>query len=55
MYFGPVCFIDKASSGKNYQEFWIKIFWIKEHCYYHVNENLRRMRLEEHVAQIEAR
>jgi len=39
----------------NYQDFRIKICRIIKHYFYYVNENLGRMRLEDNVAQMEAR
>jgi hypothetical protein len=39
----------------DYQEFRIKICQIMKHYFYYVNENLGGMRMEDHVAQMEAR
>jgi hypothetical protein len=39
----------------DYQDFRIKICRSIKHYFYYVNENLGRMRLEDHVAQIEAK
>ena len=39
----------------DYQDFRIKICRIIKHYFYYVNENLGRMRLEDLVAQMEAR